>query len=220
MEINLDALAGAYLRNHRNPDKSAEFWAWEEVHDLVKTNLDAAWNLTLLLLDKAESDNEVNYIAAGPLEDLIDIYGREALDRIEEVLEKNRRMQLALSTVGVLFYYEEFDRWYGLLYKYGFRKDRVADSSVIADVMTTMRSYLDERIDVCEYDRRMTEMLDKPFDDKTAQRILQRRREDEEFFLVKRLGGCEKAGIMEPELKQQITEAIAELESLGYRAEA
>ena len=220
MEINLDALAEAYLRNHRNPDKDPEFWAWENVRGLVKSDLDSAWNVTLLLLNKAESDDEVGYIAAGPLEDLIDVHGHAALDRIEEACESNPRLRLALSTAGVLFYYEEFERWYRLLYKYGFRKDRVADRSVIADVMTAMRSYLDEGINVDEYDRRMTEMLDKPFDDKTAQRILQQRRADEEHWFIKRLIGGEKPDLTEPEQKQRVREAMAELEALGYQAGA
>jgi hypothetical protein len=220
MEIGLDALADAYLRNHRNPDKNAEFWAWEDVHDLVKTDLDAAWTVTLLLLDKASSDDEVGYIAAGPLEDLIDLYGHKALDLIEEVAEKNGRLQLALSTVGILFYYEEFERWYGLLYKYGFRKDRVADSSVIAEVMKTMRSYLDESINVYEYGCRMTEMLDKPLDDKAAQRILRQRCEDIELLNAKRPPDYQKPYITKPEVKQRATEAMAELESLGYQAGA
>ncbi len=172
MELNLNALADAYLRNHRDQDKNVDFWAWEEVHDLVKTDLDAAWNVTLLLLEKAESDDEIGYIAAGPLEDLIDIHGHKALDRIEEAADKNRRLQLAVSTAGVLYYYDEFERWYGLLYRYGFKKERVADTSVIADVMKTMRAYLNESINVYDYGYRIAELLNKPFDDKKAQRIL------------------------------------------------
>jgi hypothetical protein len=206
MELDLNSLANAY--------KADDLWAWEQVRHLVETDLDAAWKVTLLLLEKAESDDEVGCIAAGPLEDLIDMRGHEALDRIEEACENTPRLRLALSTAGVLFYYDEFERWYGLLYKYGFRKDRVADSSLIADVMTTMRSYLDEGINADEYDRRMNEMLDKPFDDKSAQRILQQRRADEEHFFVKRLLDTE------PELKQGVREAMAELESLGYQAGA
>jgi len=220
MELDLNSLANAYLRNIRSLNKDDDFWAWEQVRHLVETDLDAAWKVTLLLLEKAESDDEVGCIAAGPLEDLIDMRGHEALDRIEDRCENNPRLRLALSTVGVLFYYEEFERWYGLLYKYGFRKDRVADSSVIADVITTMRSYLDEGINVYEYDRRMSEMLDKPFDDKTAQRILQQRRGHEEHLFVKRVHDYEKPDLTEPELKQRVREAMAELESLGYQAGA
>jgi hypothetical protein len=220
MELNLSALAYAYLRYHRNQDKNQDFWAWEEVHRLVKTDLDAAWNVALLLLDEAQSDDEVGYIAAGPLEDLIDMHGHKALDRIEEVLEKNRRLQLALSTVGVLFYYDEFERWYGLLYRYGFKKDRVADRSVIADVMKTMKAYLNESINVYEYRNRITEVLDKPFDDKAAQRILQQRCEDVELLDAKRPPDYQEPYITEPEVKRRVTETIAELESLGYQASA
>ena len=39
-----------------------------------------------------------------------------------------------------------------MLYRYGFKKERVADSSVIADVMKTMKAYLNESINVYEYE--------------------------------------------------------------------
>ena len=104
--MNFDTLAEAYLR-HRDED----FWAWEEVQRTVKAGLNEGWQITLLLLERAASDNDVGYIAAGPLEDLIDVHGHKALDLIEEECKNNSRLQLALSTVGVLFYYDEFDRW-------------------------------------------------------------------------------------------------------------
>ena len=182
------------------------------MHRLVKTDLDAAWNVALLLLDEAQTDDEVGYIAAGPLEDLIDMYGHKALDRIEEECENNSRLQLALSTAGVLYYYDEFERWYGLLYRYGYKQERVANVSVIADVMKTMKAYLNDGINVYEYGYRITEMLDKPFDDKAAQRILQQRRWDVEILDSKR------TPITKPEVKQRVTEAMIELESLGYKA--
>src|SRR5690242_17972771 len=137
MNSDLNTLADTYLRHHATRSDD-DFWAWEEVHRLIKDDPDAAWRITLLLLDKAESDAEVGYIAAGPLEDLIDAHGHAALDRIDAVVERNQRLQLALSTVAVPYYYDEFDRWYDLLYRYGYRKDRFGDRSIIADAMTMM----------------------------------------------------------------------------------
>lgn len=220
MEFDLDNLATAYLRNNRSSNKGDDFWAWEQVRQLVETDLDASLKVTLLLLEKAESDSEVGYIAAGPLEDLIDTRGHEALDRIEEACENNPRLRLALNTVGVLFYYDEFERWYELLYRYGYKKNRVADGSVIADVMKTMKAYLNESINVYEYGRRIAELLDKPLDDKTAQRILQQRYWDVERLDAKRPPDYREPYITKPEVKRRVTEAIAELEALGYRASA
>jgi uncharacterized protein DUF6869 len=217
MELDLNALAEAFLRNHRSSDKDKDFWAWEEVRRLVKDDPEAAWRVTLLLLDKAESDAEVGGIAAGPLEDFIDVHGHTALDRIDEVVARNQRLQLALSTVGVLYYYEEFDRWYDLLYRYGYRKDRVGDHSIIADAMKVMKAYMNGSINVYDYRSRLTELLDKPVEDKTAQRSLQQRCLDVEDMEIQRLRTDGEPYIEEPELRRRVAETLAELEALGYK---
>jgi hypothetical protein len=49
----------------------------------------------------------------------------------------------------------------------------VADSATIGNVIGIMKSYLSENINVYDYAYRLDEVLDKPFEDKTAQRILQ-----------------------------------------------
>jgi hypothetical protein len=216
MELDLNALAEAYLRNHRSFEDK-DFWAWEEVRRLIEDDPEAAWRVTLLLLDKVESDAEVGYIAAGPLEDFIDFHGHTALDRIDEVVDRNKRLQLALSTVGVLYYYDEFDRWYDLLYRYGYRKDRVGDPSIIADAMKVMKAYMDESINVHDYGSRLNELLDKPFEDKTAQRSLQQRCEDVELMDAKKPPDYREPYITMPELKRRVAETLAELEALGYK---
>ena len=109
----------------------------------------------------------------------------------------------------------EFERWYGLLYKYGFKKDRVADGSVIADVMKTMKAYLNESINVYECGHRITEVLDKSFDDKTAQLILQQSCSDMERLDAKRPPDYQEPYITKPEVKRRVTEAISEFEALG-----
>ena len=96
--MNFNTLAEAYLR-HRDEG----FWAWEKVHRVVETNLSERWRITLPLLEKAASDDDVRYIAAGPLGDLIDLHGHKALDLIEEDCKHNSRLQLALNAAEVLF---------------------------------------------------------------------------------------------------------------------
>ncbi len=78
MKTDLETLADVYLRHHdfRNDD---DFWAWQEVSNLVRTDSNRGWENRLLLL-KTVSDNALGYVAAGPLEDLIDDYGDAGLD--------------------------------------------------------------------------------------------------------------------------------------------
>jgi len=199
--MNLDTLAEAYLRN-----REEDFWAWEEVDRAVNADINEGWKIVLFLLERAVSDGDVEYVAAGPLEELIDRYGHKALDLVEEECKSNVRLRAALSTVYVIFYYEEFDRWYGLLYQYGLRTDRVADGAVISSVLGIMKAYLNDGIDVCNYVDSLVQALDKPFDDKSAQRILQKVRLDVE----------DSECITTLELKARVRQAVAELETLGY----
>lgn len=211
--MNSDTLVEAYLR-HR-PD---DFWAWEEVDRVVKANLNDGWNMILMLLERAASNDAVQYIAAGPLEDLIDLYGHRALDLVEKECRDNSRLRLALSNVCVLFYYDEFERWYSLLYRYGLKTDRVADSALIRDVMNTMNAYLSKNINVHAYVERIALLLDKPFEDKAAQRILQKVSEDAEFLDAKRPPEYHEPYLTEPELKVRVKRALAELEGISNQS--
>ena len=213
--MNFDTLAEAYLRH-----REEVFWAWDEVHRMVETDLSEGWKITLLLLERAESDNEVGSIAAGPLEDLIDLHGHKALDLIEEECKNNSRLQLALSQVGVLFYYDEFERWYALLCKYGFRQGPVIESrAVTPKVMHLMNCFLNKTIGVADYDFSMNEWLNRPLDDKRAQRVLQAACYD-----LARLNDTTPPEHRNPqmlrdsELRARVKQLLDELESLGYRA--
>jgi hypothetical protein len=82
MDFDLNTLTNSYLRQHATKSE-AEFWACEEVDRRVRSgDFDIAWEITVLLLQKA-SDDALGYVAAGPLEDVIDGYGHRALDRVE-----------------------------------------------------------------------------------------------------------------------------------------
>ena len=120
MDFDLNTLAVIYLRLH--PTKSDEdFWAWEEVNRRVRSgDLELALEITLLLLRKAP-DDALGYVAAGPLEDLIDGYGGRALDRVENACDDDARLQFALSGIWLLPESPVLHRWQGLMTKYGFR---------------------------------------------------------------------------------------------------
>ena len=119
MDFDLNTLADAYLRQHATKSDDG-FWAWEEVNRRVRSNdLDTAWEITLLLLQKA-SDDALGYVAAGPLEDVVDGYGHRALDRMEQVFENDPRLQFALSGIWLLPDSPVLQRWQDLMTKYDF----------------------------------------------------------------------------------------------------
>ena len=119
MQRDLTTLAEMYLRQHETKSDE-DFWAWEEVDAIVRSgDLDLAWQVTLILLRKA-SDNALGYVAAGPLEDLIDGYGDKALDLVEEACDGDTRLQFALSGVWLLPHSPVLGRFRALMQKYGF----------------------------------------------------------------------------------------------------
>jgi hypothetical protein len=120
MDCDLNTLADSYLR-HNATRSDAEFWAWQRVGEIVRSgDLDRAWEITLLLLRKAPYD-VLGYIAAGPLEDFIDGYGDQGLDRAEQAGDEDPRLQYALSGIWLMPDSPVLRRWQGLMTKYGFR---------------------------------------------------------------------------------------------------
>ena len=97
-DIHLDNLADAYLRNYREKWR-VDQWSFEEVNDLIGTNVDRAWEITSLLLTKAEPGRELGYVASGPLEDFLGIYGEKAIDRMEQGAKGGGQLQLAINRV-------------------------------------------------------------------------------------------------------------------------
>lgn len=74
MDPELIALANVYLRHHAS-HLEEDFWAWQEVERRVRADLSQGWAVTRLLVEKADSDATLGYVAAGPLEDLVDETG-------------------------------------------------------------------------------------------------------------------------------------------------
>jgi hypothetical protein len=119
MDPELSALADVYLRHHVT-GKDEDFWAWEDVQERVRTDLPHAWAITKALVEKADTDRALGYVAAGPLEDFVDGYGDAALDVIEAACETDQKMQLALSGIWLERESPALMRWQGLMQQYGF----------------------------------------------------------------------------------------------------
>jgi len=206
-----ETLVEAYLRSRAQREE--DFWAWQEVRRRIETDLAQGWEVTLALLEKASNDDELDYVAAGPLEDLIDMYGDRALDLIEPVADGDKRVQFALSRVCVLFYYKEFERWYGLLCRYGLREPAGNDSRRVVDMVTSLlQSYLRDGIRVDQCGSRLMEAFDKPIKDSNAMVILQE--------ICMEFDRFEGGRVSQASLKPRVRAALEELESLGYKSEA
>jgi len=119
MDSDLLEVANTYTRHYKQRSDD-DFWAWQEVQRMIKTDLTQGWSIVQLLLEKADSQEMLGYIAAGPLEDFVDIYGDAALDRIENASGTDERMQFALSGIWLERESPVLMRWRALMQKYGF----------------------------------------------------------------------------------------------------
>src|ERR1700740_3280425 len=81
--MDTEELIKAYLL-YFETRQEADRWAWNEVDDLVRYDPDKGWKVTYLLINKANSDEALGFIAARPLEDLLKKHGPAVIDRIEE----------------------------------------------------------------------------------------------------------------------------------------
>ena len=112
-----EVLAATYLRQYETDSKD-DFWAYKQVDELVKKNPQAGWRITRRLIDLAP-DGALAYVAAGPLEDMVNLWGNELRDEIEQEARRNRRFLEALSLIRV---YERRGSphawWRALLEKY------------------------------------------------------------------------------------------------------
>jgi hypothetical protein len=77
----------------------AGYDAWEEVQAVIEGgNIDEALELTCVLVNEASYD-ELNYVAAGPVEDLLRFHGPEVVDRILAEASPSPKMRFALHGV-------------------------------------------------------------------------------------------------------------------------
>jgi hypothetical protein len=123
-KVSREELAATYLLYY-SLKRQQDWWAWEEVDSLVRLNPSEAWEVTRILVKTASSDEALAYVAAGPLEDLLTKHGPVVIEYIENESQQNERLQLALSGVwGLDRSNPVFDRWYALMWKYGFAEGK------------------------------------------------------------------------------------------------
>jgi len=75
------------------------FWAYEQLDELVKFAPELAFEVILALLSQTENEDVLENLAAGPLEDLIRIHGKNFIQRIEVEASENSKFKDLLSGV-------------------------------------------------------------------------------------------------------------------------
>jgi hypothetical protein len=119
-----EEIADKYLR-HYELKRGADFWAFEEMSEIVRHEPERGWRLTRLLIQKAASAEALAYVAAGPLEDYIDCRADAAfMDMVAVAARGDERLQLALSGVWLRRNHPIRERWLALMEEFGFLSGR------------------------------------------------------------------------------------------------
>ena len=96
--LDLERFAEEYF-NYSDKTTDKHFQAWDFFWELGHTDPESAWELILILVKMAKNKRELSYLAAGPLEDLVDYHGELFIDRIENEVRKNNRFAWTILCV-------------------------------------------------------------------------------------------------------------------------
>ena len=72
-----------------------DFWAWQKVNDIVQTDARIGWHIVLALVT-AVSDDLLEQVGVGPLEDLIGNHPAEVIDKVAKQASTDSRFLHAL----------------------------------------------------------------------------------------------------------------------------
>jgi hypothetical protein len=85
----------------RDEAQDPDFWAWEYVDNLCESGDRAAVDRLVDLADNAADGEEIAYLGAGPVEDLVSAHGATMIDAIEEAARRSPNFLGALNGMSV-----------------------------------------------------------------------------------------------------------------------
>jgi hypothetical protein len=79
--------------------KDDNFWAFNELIELIEAEPETAWPIILEIIKNASDDATLAYVAAGPLEDLICEHPHLVIQRVELCATRDARFRKTLAGV-------------------------------------------------------------------------------------------------------------------------
>jgi hypothetical protein len=100
------ALVDAYLRHYATKDHSL-LWAFIKVNDIALEDAERGLRVTLALVAQAPDAQTLSYVAAGPLEEILEVHGAALIAQIEGIAKLNAKLRTALSRVDSQYMNED-----------------------------------------------------------------------------------------------------------------
>ena len=88
-----------YFMGRRHPSNRELYDLVESVDEIVRTDPVRGWEIVNNLIHAASSEEDLGYVAAGPLEDLLRLHGAGIASIIRESAIRNQRVRDALGCV-------------------------------------------------------------------------------------------------------------------------
>ncbi|MBL4573121.1 MAG: hypothetical protein JKY86_08615 [Gammaproteobacteria bacterium] len=96
----LNEWVNAYIEVHESKNSSNEnhpcYWSIEKFADMEMDHPDISWAAMLQIISLTTSDRVIHSLAAGPLEELVELHGVEYIDEIEKAAQTNLNFRLLL----------------------------------------------------------------------------------------------------------------------------
>src|SRR5262245_19482900 len=89
---DIDELVRTWIERHADPDllrksqahePDERFWAWQKLDELCGSQPEVAWGIVLEILRRTPSEQVLDNLAAGPLEDILALHGELFIGRVE-----------------------------------------------------------------------------------------------------------------------------------------
>jgi hypothetical protein len=113
-----EELFAAYLKTRSTPNDDV-FWAYEEMRKILERSAGEAIDVTLALIDACQTDDQLCYVAAGPVEDLLCAHAEIAFPIFANASRGSPKVRFALRSVILEESDEVYPQWKALLVEYG-----------------------------------------------------------------------------------------------------
>jgi hypothetical protein len=92
-------LVHAYIKDPKGRGHVSTAWASPEMHDLVLEDPERAWRIIVGLSAQKLNPEVAAVVAAGPLENMLGLYGAEIIDRVELLAKSSLEFNHLLALV-------------------------------------------------------------------------------------------------------------------------
>ena len=93
-------LITTYFRQFKDK-RPEDFWAWEDVEELMHGGEEIAFSLIIDLLGEASDKDQIAWVATGPFETLLHQHSPTVIKRIQQEVRRNKRLRYALMCIYV-----------------------------------------------------------------------------------------------------------------------